>query len=111
MQLPYMLWLFGATSVFISAAALSRAYIGTTNSLYLLVSMTLYVIGNLMMLKMMRAGGLGLAVSLSAILQLFLVNIIAFLFFGERLNAAQLAGVALGILYMGLMLMPSPARN
>ncbi len=111
MKLPYILWLFGATSVFISAAALSRAYIGTTNVLYLLVSMALYIVGNLMMLKLMREGGLGLAVSLSAICQLFLVNVIAFLFFGERLSSTQLAGVALGILSMGLMLMPSPARS
>ncbi|WP_439616016.1 hypothetical protein [Shinella sp.] len=111
MKLPYVLWLFAATAVFIGAATSSRAYIGTTNFLYLLLSMTLYIVGNLMMLKLMREGGLGLAVSLSAITQLFLINIIAFLFFGERLSGTQLAGVALGIVAMGLMLMPSPARS
>ena len=111
MKLPYVLWLFAATAVFITAATSSRAYIGTTNILYLIVSMALYIIGNLMMLKLMREGGLGLAVSLSAITQLFLINIIAFLFFGERLSGTQLAGVALGIVSMGLMLMPSPARS
>ena len=111
MKLAFVLWLFAATAVFISAATASRAYIGTTNLLYLVLSMSLYVVGNLMMLKLMREGGLGLAVSLSAITQLFLINIIAFLFFGERLNSTQLAGVGLGILAMGLMLMPSPARS
>ncbi len=50
MKLPYVLWLFAATAVFISAATSSRAYIGTTNLLYLLLSMTLYIVGNLMML-------------------------------------------------------------
>lgn len=111
MKLPYVLWLFGATAVFMSAATLSRAYIGTTNILYLLLSMTLYVVGNLMMLKLMREGGLGIAVSLSAITQLLLINIIAFVFFGERLSSTQLAGLGLGILAMGLMLMPSPTRS
>ena len=33
------------------------------------------------------------------------------LFFGERLSGTQLAGVGLGILAMGLMLLPSPARS
>jgi small multidrug resistance pump len=111
MKLPYMLWLFGATSVFLGAATASRAYIGTTNLLYLLLSMALYIVGNLMMLKLMREGGLGIAVSLSAISQLLLINVIAFLFFGERLNTTQLAGVGLGIVAMGLMLLPSPARS
>lgn len=111
MKLPFVLWLFGATAVFIGAATASRTYIGTTNSLYLLLSMTLYIVGNLMMLKLMREGGLGLAVSLSAITQLLLINVIAFLFFGERLSHTQIAGVGLGILAMGLMLLPSPARS
>jgi glucose uptake protein len=111
MKLPYVLWLFGATAVFIGAATASRAYIGTTNILYLLLSMALYIVGNLMMLKLMREGGLGLAISLSAIAQLLLINVIAFLFFGERLNNTQLAGVGLGVVAMGLMLLPATARS
>ena len=111
MKLSFMLWLFGATAVFIGAATSSRAYIGTTNILYLLLSMALYIVGNLMMLKLMREGGLGLAISLSAITQLLLVNVIAFFFFGERLSHTQLAGVGLGILAMGLMLLPTTARS
>lgn len=111
MKLPFVLWLFGATAVFIGAATASRAYIGTTNMLYLLLSLALYIVGNLMMLKLMREGGLGLAISLSAITQLLLVNVIAFLFFGERLSTTQMAGVGLGIVAMGLMLLPSPARS
>lgn len=111
MKAAYILWLFGATAVFIGAATSSRAYVGTSNMLFLLLSMSLYIVGNLMMLRLMRDGGLGLAVSLSAVTQLILINIIAFLVFGERLNLTQLAGVGLGILSMGLMLMPSAARS
>ena len=111
MKLPYILWLFGATAVFIGAATSSRAYVGTSNILFLLLSMALYIVGNLMMLKLMREGGLGLAISLSAITQLLMINVIAFLFFGERLNLTQLAGVGLGVVAMGLMLMPTMVRS
>ncbi len=64
-----------------------------------------------MMLRLMREGGMGLAVSLSAVTQLLVINVIAFLVFGERLSGTQLAGVALGVVSMGLMLLPSPARS
>ena len=111
MKLPYILWLFGATAVFIGAATSSRAYVGTSNILFLLLSMALYIVGNLMMLKLMREGGLGLAISLSAITQLLMINVIAFIFFGERLNLTQLAGVGLGVFAMGLMLMPTTVRS
>jgi small multidrug resistance pump len=111
MKLPYILWLFGATAVFIGAATSSRAYVGTSNILFLLLSMALYIVGNLMMLKLMREGGLGLAISLSAITQLLMINVIAFIFFGERLNLTQLAGVGLGVVAMGLMLMPTTVRS
>ena len=111
MKLPYILWLFGATAVFIGAATSSRAYVGTSNILFLLLSMALYIVGNLMMLKLMREGGLGLAISLSAITQLLMINVIAFIFFGERLNLTQLAGVGLGVVALGLMLLPTTVRS
>ncbi|MDX3927077.1 MAG: hypothetical protein QHC90_14880 [Shinella sp.] len=111
MKLPEILWLFASTGVFIAAGSSSRAYVGSSNILFLALAMGLYIVGNLMMLRLIREGGLGLAVSLSVVTQLVLVNIIAFLFFGERMNTTQLAGVALGILSMGLMLMPSAGRG
>jgi len=111
MKLPYVLWLFSATAVFITAASLSRAYVATSNLALVVLSMALYVAGNLMMLKLMRESGLGIAVSLSAVTQLVLINVVAFLFFGERLSGIQLAGIALGVVSMGLMLTPVPARS
>ncbi|MFN3635515.1 MAG: hypothetical protein ACK4UZ_07250, partial [Rhizobium rhizophilum] len=73
----------------------------------LAASLALYCIGNLMMVKLMREGGLGLAISASAIAQLVLINVIAFLLFGERLSTIQMAGVALGVISMALMLFPA----
>ncbi|MNE98641.1 hypothetical protein D3C80_1971860 [compost metagenome] len=76
----------------------------------LLLALGLYVIGNIIMVKLMREGGLGLAISLSAIVQLVMVNVIAFTVFGERLSLTQAAGVLLGIVAMGLMLFPASGK-
>ncbi|MDO9415000.1 hypothetical protein [Pararhizobium sp.] len=110
MSPTYAFWLFLATAIFMGGATTSRAYIGNDNILWLLLSLSLYVVGNLIMLKLMRTGGLGLAISLSAIVQLVLVNLIAFSVFGERLSLMQMAGVGLGIVSMGLMMMPAGGK-
>jgi glucose uptake protein len=106
MNPTFFLWLAGAMAIFISGATASRAYIATSNILILVLSLTLYCIGNLMMVRLMREAGLGLAISASAIVQLIVVNIIAFLVFGERLSLPQLAGVGLGVVAMALMMFP-----
>lgn len=107
MKIGFILMLACTSAIFMAAASASRAYISNNNWLWVLLSMCLYVAGNLLMLRLMRDGGLGLAISISAITQLVLVNLIAFGFFGERLNAIQLGGVALGMVAMVLMLWPS----
>ncbi|WP_117191674.1 hypothetical protein [Rhizobium terrae] len=107
----FLLWLAGAMVVFLSAATASRAYIASSNIVLLVFSLLLYCVGNLMMVRLMREGGLGLAISASAIAQLLLVNIIAFFMFGERLSTTQLAGVGLGVAAMILMLFPLEAKS
>lgn len=106
MKTQFILWLAGAMVVFLSAATASRAYVSNSNLLILVLSLTLYCVGNLMMVRLMREGGLGLAISTSAIAQLLLINVIAFVIFGERLNNLQIAGVGLGVVSMVLMLLP-----
>jgi glucose uptake protein len=111
MNLSFLLWLTGAMVAFLSAATASRAYIASSNILLLILSLGLYCIGNLMMVKLMREGGLGLAISVSAVAQLVLINLIAFTVFGERPNTLQLTGVGLGVLAMVLMLIPLKAKS
>lgn len=110
MKLTFILLLGVTSAIFMAAASASRAYITTSNWLWVVLSMCLYVAGNLLMLRLMRDGGLGLAISISAITQLVLVNLIAFGFFGERLNPVQMGGVALGMVAMVLMLWPESGR-
>ncbi len=111
MKPQFFFWLAGSMAAFLSAATASRAYVSGNNVSLLILSLVLYTAGNLMMVRLMREGGLGLAISASAIVQLLLVNVIAFTVFGERLTTPQLAGVALGLVAMGLMLLPLPARS
>lgn len=105
-MMPFLIWLFAAMVTFLVAATASRAYLGNSNIWLLVLSLVLYCVGNLMMLKLMREGGLGLAISASSVAQLLMINIIAFVVFGERLTLMQMAGVALGVVSMALMLLP-----
>ena len=111
MRATFLLWIAGSSIIFMAAASASRAYVSNNNWLWVLLSMCLYVIGNLIMIRIMREGGLGLAISLSAIVQFLLVNIIAFAFFGERLTNIQMSGLALGVVAMMLMMWPQGASD
>jgi small multidrug resistance pump len=102
----FILLLAGASAIFIAAASATRAYISNDNWLWVALSLFLYAAGNLVMIRIMREGGLGLAISISSIAQLILVNVIALAVFGERMTNIQLGGVVLGILAMTLMMWP-----
>jgi small multidrug resistance pump len=102
----FILLLLGSSAIFMAAASASRAYVSSDNWLWVVLSMCLYVSGNLIMIRLMREGGLGLAISVSAIVQLVLVNVIAFAVFSERITNIQMGGVALGIVAMVLMMWP-----
>lgn len=107
MNPAFLIWLGAAMATFLAAATVSRAYVSNNNLWVLAASLVLYCLGNLMMVKLMREGGLGMAISASAIAQLVLINVIAFFMFGERLSTIQMAGVALGVVSMALMLYPA----
>ena len=107
----FILLLLGSSAIFMAAASASRAYVSSDNWLWVVLSMCLYVTGNLIMIRIMREGGLGLAISVSAIVQLVMVNVIAFAVFSERLNTIQMGGVALGIVAMVLMMWPGKVNG
>ena len=107
MNPTFLLWLGAAMATFLGAATVSRAYVDNGRLWVLIASLALYCIGNLMMVKLMREGGLGLAISASSVAQLLLINIIAFFLFGERLTTQQSVGVALGVVSIALMLFPA----
>ena len=98
------------TVIFTAAASVSRIYSLDGRTFIVVIAMTLYVIGNLLMIPIMRAAGLGVALSVSTIAQLILANVVAFMFFHERPAPVQLAGLALGLVSMALILFPTSPR-
>lgn len=100
------LWLLATIPVFLAAASLSRLYVANNAPWILAAMLALYCIGNLMMVRLMRESGLAVAISVSSIAQLLLVNLVAFLAFGERLPPLQLVGMALGLSGLVLMMWP-----
>ncbi|MHA6644254.1 hypothetical protein [Mesorhizobium sp. A623] len=92
-----------STGVFLLAATVAK-YWGLAPTLgKLLLTLALYSLGNLIMLRLIREFGMGVSLSLSAVIQLVAVNAIALAFFGERLNSLQAIGLALAIVAVGLI--------
>ncbi|KQT45200.1 hypothetical protein ASG43_13000 [Aureimonas sp. Leaf454] len=110
MSIAASLWLLATIPVFLAAASMSRFYVATNKLWAIALMLALYGIGNLMMVRLMRESGLAVAISVSSIAQLVLVNLVAFTVFGERVPPMQLAGMALGTLGLVLMMWPEGAR-
>ena len=104
-----LLHLGGAMAAFLAAASALRLHAGQAAAVSapLVAALALYTVGNLMMVRLMReAGGMAAAMSVAAVLQLVLVNLVAILAFGERPAPTQLLGIALGVVATVLILVP-----
>ncbi len=102
------LLLLGASTLsFIAAASAAKSWALSANSWALLaLTLALYTVGNLIMLRLIRDMGMGVALSLSGIVQLVAVNLVAVAIFGERLTALQTVGLVMGLTSMALILWP-----
>jgi glucose uptake protein len=105
-----LLWLAVAMGVFVLANSSLRGYAASSHLPTLIGALALFTLGNLMMVRLMRESGLALAISLSSVIQLVLISAVAFLWFGERPTAMQLAGMGLGILAVVLIAWPQGGR-
>lgn len=94
-----------ASAMFLAAAATAKHYALAPSLLRMAAALGLYTIGNLIMLRLVREYGLGVSMSLSAVLQLVAINLVAFAFFGERLMTVQAIGIAFGIASLVLILL------
>lgn len=94
----------GVSTVIFLLAAMAAKQWGLAPSLAkILLTLALYSAGNLIMLRLIREFGMSVSFSLSAVIQLVSVNVVALVFFGERLNALQATGVALAIAAVALI--------
>ena len=103
-------WLGLATAAFLAAASLLRTYVETERTLHLAGALALYVVGNVVMVRIMRETGMAVAISLSAVLQLVLANLVAIAVFGERPGLVRAMGIGLGIVAVGLIAWPTKGR-
>lgn len=106
-----MLWLSGAMAAFVLANSVLRAYAASGAWPTLALALFCFLVGNLMMVRLMRESGLALAVSISSVVQLVALALIGVLWFGERLTGVQTAGVALGIVAVAMIAWPTGAAG
>jgi small multidrug resistance pump len=105
---PFNFFVLGAAVlIFVVAGSVSRIYATDGRLFIVVIAMVLYIVGNLLMIRIMREIGLGAAVSAALIAQLILINVVAYAFFQERLATQQLAGMALGFVSLALILFPA----
>lgn len=105
-----ILWLAGAMAVFVSANTVLRAYSASGAAWVLVGALCLFTLGNLMMVRLMRESGLAVAISVSSIVQLVLIGVIAWFVFNERPTNMQLAGMALGVVAVALIAWPQGTK-
>ena len=103
MTISGLLQLAASTIIFLFAAAAAKGWALQPGMGRLLLTLALYSAGNLIMLRLVREFGMASAFSLSAVIQLVAVNVIALAWFGEKLGIAQSAGVCLAIFAVGLI--------
>ena len=106
-----ILWLCGAMAVFITANSVLRAYVTNSHLWVLLGALVLFSIGNLMMVRLMRESGLAVAISVSSIVQLVMIGLVAWFIFGERPTGMQIAGMALGVVAAAMLACPPGAKG
>lgn len=86
-----------ATVIFLFAATTAKSWALAPGFGKLALTLLLYCAGNLIMLRLVREFGMSVSFSLSAVIQLIAVNLVAIIYFGERLSIVQGGGIVLAI--------------
>lgn len=97
MNLPALLQLGVATAIFIGAASSAKNWAMAPSAGKIVFTLLLYVVGNLIMMPLLRQVTMTTAFSLSTVLQLVAVNLVAILVFGEKVGLLEGLGILLAI--------------
>jgi drug/metabolite transporter (DMT)-like permease len=92
-----------STVIFLAAASAAKSWALAPGFGKLVLTLALYSAGNLIMMRLVREFGMASSFSLSAVIQLVAVNLVALAFFGERLSLLQGAGIALAVVSVALI--------
>jgi multidrug transporter EmrE-like cation transporter len=95
--------LAAATAIFLAAATSAKSWAVSPDFTKTLLTLALYTFGNLLMMRLVRALGMSTAFSISAVVQLIAINLVAIFAFGERLGRIETVGVALGVVSVALI--------
>ncbi len=92
-----------STVIFLVAATVAKQWALAPSMGKLILTLLLYSGGNLIMLRLVREFGMSTSFSLSAVIQLVAVNLIALIFFAEKLQPIQSVGIGLAIISVVLI--------
>jgi multidrug transporter EmrE-like cation transporter len=95
--------LAAATAIFLGAATSAKSWAVSPDLAKAVLTLILYTLGNLLMMRLVRALGMSTAFSVSAVVQLIAINLVAIFAFGERLGRVESLGVALGVVSVVLI--------
>ncbi|WP_158813339.1 hypothetical protein [Methylocapsa sp. S129] len=111
MSLSALLQLAASTAIYVLAAGSAKSWALAPSLAKIALTLALYSVGNLIMLRLVRTFGMSAAFSLTAVIQLVAINAVAILVFGEKLGRIEGIGVALAIVSVTLiMLGPALSR-
>ena len=99
-------YLSASTVVFMAANATLKTYASKGGPWVLIGALALFCVGNFLMVRVMRENGLGLAIALSLIFQLIAITLMAMVWFGERPQPLQVAGLVLGVVAVTMIVWP-----
>ena len=103
MSMSGVIQLVLSTVIFLIAATVAKQWALAPTLGKLVLTLALYSAGNLIMLRLVREFGMSTSFSLSAVIQLVAVNLIALVWFGEKLAAIQTAGIVLAVVSVVLI--------
>lgn len=92
-----------STVIFLLAATAAKNWALAPNVGKIMLTLALYSLGNLIMLRLIREFGMSVSFSLSAVIQLVAVNAVALAFFGEKVSAIQATGIGLAVVSVALI--------
>ena len=92
-----------ATAIFIGAASSAKAWSISPSFARVVFTMVLYIVGNLLMMRLLRQIGMATAFSITAVLQLVAVNLVAIFVYGEKVGLAEGTGIVLAIASVALI--------
>jgi len=103
MSASTLLQLAASTLVFLLAGSSAKSWAIAPSLAKMALTLALYTLGNLIMLRLIRTIGMSTAFSLSAVIQLVSINLVAIWIFGERLGRIESVGVGLAVLSVALI--------